>query len=258
MNPERVTLLGTGTSHGVPMIACDCEVCLSPDVRDKRTRVSALVEHAGRCILIDTPPELRLQCLAHNVRRVDAVLYTHHHADHITGLDDLRRFNALQKTALTCHGDEASCATLERMFPYAFHDSPDYPSAKPELRLSLIDGPFNLFGLRVEPIHLYHGPLHVYGFRFGNFAYCTDVNSIPEESFSQLSGLEVLVLDALRKRPHPTHFNLEQAVAAARRINARHTYFTHIAHELKHEQTNAQLPAGMSLGHDGLVITFTS
>ncbi len=256
VNPQRVILLGTGTSHGIPMIGCDCPVCRSPDPRDKRGRSSALVEVGGRSFLIDTPPELRLQCLASDVRRVDAVLFTHHHADHITGLDDLRRFNDLQGTPLGCYGDEATLTTLERVFPYAFHHSPDYPSSKPQLELRLIDGPFELLGVPIVPVPLYHGKLHVFGFRFGNFAYCTDVSMIPDESLRLLAGLDVLVLDALRRRPHPTHFNLEQAIEVAGRIAAKRTYFTHIAHELMHEATNAELPAGMALGQDGQVITF--
>lgn len=258
----RITLLGTGTSHGVPMIGCDCQVCTSPDPRDRRTRTSIYVEHRGVRVLIDTGPELRVQCIAAGIQRVDAVLYTHHHADHVTGLDDLRRFNWLQKAPLPCHAQAEDIAALRRMFSYAFEELPDYPSQKPQLVLHPITGPFELHpigeadapGLRVVPIPLLHGATPVLGFRFENFAYCTDCNHISAESFEQLTGLEVLVLDALRKRPHPTHFNLEQAIDWARRIAARHTYFTHIAHELGHEQTNRELPPGMALGHDGLVI----
>lgn len=213
-----------------------------------------LVEADGRSLLIDTTPELRLQCLACDVRRVDAVLFTHHHADHVMGLDDLRRFNAIQGTVLTCYGDEATVSTLERVFPYAFHHSPDYPSSKPNLRLELIEGPFEIDGVPITPIPLYHGKLHVFGFRLGRFAYCTDVSSIPDSSWPLLADLDVLVLDALRKRPHPTHFNLEQAVEIAGRINARRTVFTHIAHELAHDATNASLPTQMALGYDGQVI----
>lgn len=250
----RVILLGTGTSHGVPMIGCDCAVCTSTDPRDKRTRTSVIVRTAGRSILIDTPPELRMQCLANDIRRVDAILYTHQHADHITGLDDLRRFNALQRTVLTCHANPHTAHVLQRMFPYAFTTDPGYPSAKPELKLDEVDGRFEATGIPVTSIPLLHGKLPILGFRIGRFAYCTDCNSIPEASLDLLGGLDVLVLDALRVRPHPTHFNLEQAVEAARRIGARRTYFTHIAHEIGHADTNASLPDGMALGHDGQVI----
>lgn len=254
MDPTRVILLGTGTSHGIPMIACDCPVCTSSDPHDKRTRTSVLVQSGGRAILIDTPPELRMQCLACDVRRVDAILYTHQHADHITGLDDLRRFNALQETALTCYANAQTAHVLQRMFPYAFTNDPGYPSAKPELLLAEVDGPFEAAGIAVTPIPLLHGSLPILGFRIGRFAYCTDCSTIPESSYDLLADLDVLVLDALRIRPHPTHFNLAQAIAAARRINAGRTYFTHIAHELPHAQTNTALPATMQLGYDGQVI----
>ncbi len=253
MSALRITLLGTGTSHGIPMIGCDCAVCRSSDPRDRRSRSSALVQAGGRSILIDTTPELRLQCIACDVHQVDAVLFTHHHADHIVGLDDLRRFNELHDTTLTCYCNHKTGAVLEQMFGYAFREKPGYPSAKPRLRQTLIDGPFDLFDKRIVPIPLMHGTLPVLGFRIGGFAYCTDCNTIPPESMELLKGLDVLVLDALRRRPHPTHFNLEQAVEAAGRIGARQTYFTHIAHELPHESTNAELPPSMTLAYDGQV-----
>lgn len=250
----RITLLGTGTSHGVPMIACDCAVCTSADPRDRRTRAGIHVQFGDRGILVDTTPELRLQCLACDIRRVDAVLFTHQHADHVAGLDDLRRFNHLLGGPLTCYGNRATLEALVRMFPYAFADMPDYPSAKPQLLTQLIDGEFEVCGLRVRPVSLLHGDLPVLGFRFGDFAYCTDCSRIPDEGFELLRGVRVLVLDALRRRPHPTHFNLDQAVAIAGRIGARQTYFTHVAHEMAHEATNAELPPGMALGFDGQVI----
>lgn len=254
MDRLRVVFLGTGTSHGVPMIGCTCEVCTSKDPHDKRMRTSIVVQWADRALLIDTTPELRLQCLACGITRVDAILFTHQHADHITGLDDVRRFNAMQKTALPCYGSPATLHVLQRMFPYAFVDDPSYPSAKPHLTLHAIAGPLELFGLRITPIPLLHGRLPIFGYRIGRFAYCTDCSEIPEESYAMLADLDVLVLDALRRRPHPTHMNLEQAVAAAQRIGARQTLFTHIAHELMHERVNTELPPGMALAHDGQVI----
>lgn len=252
--PLRITLLGTGTSHGVPMIACDCPVCTSADPRDRRTRPSVLIEAAGRSILIDTSPELRLQCLASNVRRCDAVLFTHHHIDHVAGLDDLRRFNWLQRGAIPCYGSADTLEHLRRMFPYAVSGQNEQQFAVPQLQFHAISGPFTLFDLRILPIKLLHGTLPVLGFRMGNFAYCTDVSTIPVESWPLLSGLGLLVLDALRIRPHPTHFNLEQAVNAARKIGAKQTLFTHIAHELSHASTNAGLPGDMQLGFDGQVV----
>jgi phosphoribosyl 1,2-cyclic phosphate phosphodiesterase len=255
MSSLRVTILGSGTSHGVPMIGCDCPICTSSDPRDKRTRSSIYIETTGRCLLIDTTPELRLQCLACDVRRVDAVLFTHAHADHVTGLDDLRRFNWLQGEPLTCYADARTGHVLQRMFPYAFDHTEHYVSAKPQLHIAEITGPFELFGTPIQPIPLLHGDLPVLGFRVGRFAYCTDCSRIPDESFELLRDLDVLVLDALRRRAHPTHFNLESAVDAASRIAAGQTFFTHIAHELGHAATNAELPAGMALAYDGQVIT---
>ncbi len=249
----RLTILGSGTSHGVPMIACDCDVCKSADVCDQRTRTSALFQFDGRAVLVDTPPELRLQCLREDVRRVDGVLYTHEHADHVVGLDDLRRFCETGGDPLRVYGHERTLSRLTAMFDYAFHHDPTYPSAKPRLQATGIDGPFTLFGQTIIPIPYEHGRLTVYGYRIGNVAYCPDCGRIPEATRPLLAGLEVLVLDALRRRPHATHLNLEQAVAEARRIGARRTYFTHIAHELGHAATNAELPAGMALAYDGLV-----
>lgn len=254
MDPLRVIVLGTGTSHGIPMIGCDCEVCTSTDPHDKRTRTSIVVQVRDRSILVDTAPEFRMQCLACDIRRVDAIFYTHQHADHVTGLDDLRRFNAMQRASLGCYANAHTLQVLQRMFPYAFTHDPSYPSAKPELNMVEVDGEFEVFGVPVVPIPLMHGKLPVLGYRIGRFAYCTDCSEIPDTSMALLQGLDVLILDALRIRPHPTHFNLEQAVEVARRVGARQTYFTHIAHELRHAQTNACLPQGMALGYDGQII----
>lgn len=262
-----VTVLGSGTSHGVPMIGCDCPVCTSSDARDKRTRPSITIRRGQTVLLVDTAPELRLQCLACKVTRVTAVLYTHYHVDHLAGLDDLRRFNWMQGGPIPCHGQPATLDRLRSMFPYVFEPEDDYPSAVPQLDLHAIDAmsgpsrdgtgavPFEIEGVRVTPIPLLHGRLPVLGFRVGSFAYCTDVSEIPRESWRLLEGLDVLILDALRKRPHPTHFNLEQAVDHAGKIGAKQTYFTHIAHELGHEATNRELPSGMALAHDGQIIT---
>jgi phosphoribosyl 1,2-cyclic phosphate phosphodiesterase len=191
--------------------------------------------------------------VACGIRRVDAILFTHLHADHVAGLDDVRRFNWVQGGPITLYGDEATLAGVRQMFTYAFVDDPDYPSAKPELSTVVLDGPLELGGRRVIPIPLRHGSLPVLGYRVGNIAYCTDCNSIPDESRELLRDLEILILDAVRRRPHSTHFNIQQAVEEARQIGARRTYFTHIAHELKHAETNAQLPADMELAYDGLV-----
>lgn len=251
----EVVVLGSGTSHGVPMIGCDCAVCTSTDERDKRSRPSIWVRVGETRLLIDTAPELRLQCVANGIDRVDAVLFTHHHADHVTGLDDLRRFNWLMKKPVPCYGTDRTLKGLSNMFSYAFREAHDSPHSRPHLELHAIDdSPFHVGEVEVIPIPMMHGPLPVVGFRFGRFAYCTDCSFIPEESFAKLEGLDALILDALRSTPHPAHFNLEQAVEAAGRIAAKQTYFTHIAHELSHKDTNAKLPDGMALAHDGLRI----
>jgi len=235
------------------MIGCDCAVCTSDDPRDRRTRTSALFSFDAHHLLIDTGPELRLQCLACNVTRVDAVCYTHHHADHVVGLDDLRRFNWLQKSALPAYANRKTLDHLRQVFSYAFVDDPSYPSAKPEIICREITGPFELFGTTIIPVPYMHGPLPVLGFRVGRIAYCPDCSLIPDDSRPLLRDLDVLVLDALRRRPHPTHFTIDQAVAEAQRIGANRTYFTHIAHELKHAETEAELPPRMFLAYDGLV-----
>ena len=250
----KLVFLGTGTSHGVPMIGCQCAVCTSADPMDRRMRPSVAFQYDGRTVLVDTTPELRLQCLANRISRVDAVVYTHHHADHVMGIDDLRRFNALQGVEVPLYATARTCEHLERMFTYAFEDDPDYPSAKPQLTLRKVDGPFDLFGRRVVPIPMLHGELPVIGVRIGPIAYCTDVNVIPEASMGLLDDLDVLVLDGLRKRPHATHFNLAQAVEVAKGIGAKRTLFTHIAHELPHAETNRALPEGMALAYDRQVV----
>ncbi|MBX3395725.1 MAG: MBL fold metallo-hydrolase [Phycisphaerae bacterium] len=253
----HVLVLGSGTSHGVPMIACDCAVCTSSDPRDKRTRPSVIIRYGETSLLVDTTPELRIQCLTHAISRVSAVLYTHYHVDHVTGLDDLRRFNWLQGGPLPVYAANDTLVRIRQMFPYVFDPENAYPSAVPNLRTHEIGGPFEIGGRTITPIPLMHGKLPVLGFRVGNFAYCTDVNYIPPDSWPLLRGLDVLILDALRKREHPTHFNLTQAVSHARQIGARRTVFTHIAHELGHAETNAGLPAGMELAYDGMTLEST-
>jgi phosphoribosyl 1,2-cyclic phosphate phosphodiesterase len=253
----RLKFLGTGTSAGVPMIACGCETCHSQDPRDFRTRPSVVISYDQTRVLVDTTPELRLQAVWQKVQSIDAVVYTHAHADHIMGLDDLRRFNAVSGEALDVWASGSTHDSISKCFGYAFN-LPD-PASKlfrPNLIRRNIDGiePFEIGGVIWRPVPLVHGNGMVLGFRVGNLAYCTDTNFIPEESFTLLEGVEVLVLDALQHVPHSTHFTVAQAVAAAARIGARQTYFTHIAHGLLHARDDAALPAGCHLAYDGLEI----
>jgi len=251
--PVEVVVLGSGTSHGVPMIGCRCAVCMSDDPRDKRARAGIFVRMGGVRMLVDATPELRMQCLTHGIDAADALLLTHHHADHVAGLDDVRRFNHLMKKPMSCYGTTRTLDAIRRMFAYAFEPAADSPHSRPELDLRSIEhDPFRVGDATVVPIPLLHGPMPVLGFRFGRFAYCTDCSMIPESSFERLAGLEVLILDALRPDPHPTHLSLDQAVEIAQRIGASRTYFTHMAHQLGHAQTNAKLPKGIELAYDGL------
>lgn len=260
----RVTVLGSGTSHGVPAIGCDCAVCRSTDPHDRRSRPSILIELADaapspfagavRSILVDTSTDLRTQALANNVRRLDAILFTHTHADHVFGLDDVRRFNQMQKTAIACYADDRTVASLRRMFAYVFEPPMQQGGGLPQLALFALAGAFSLGGVEIVPVTVLHGTLPVLGFRIGTFAYLTDCNRIPDESWPLLSGVRTLIIDALRHRPHSTHFSVNEAVDAAARIGANRAYFTHISHDLSHADTNAQLPAGVELAYDGLVL----
>ena len=250
----RITFLGTGTSHGVPIIGCDCETCRSTDPRDTRLRPSIFVETGGAHVLVDAGPDLRAQALGYGIRRVDAILFTHSHADHILGIDDVRRFNALKKGPMPCHADAQTLGDIRKTFHYVFDAATPKGGGLPSLELLPIEGPLRIGDLDVQPIPLWHGSRAILGFRFGRFAYLTDCNGLADEAWGLLEGLDAVVLDALREQPHPTHFSLSEAVEAARRIGARRTFFTHMCHHLRHEPTNARLPAGMALAHDGLVL----
>jgi phosphoribosyl 1,2-cyclic phosphate phosphodiesterase len=249
----RVTVLGSGTSHGVPMIGCTCAVCRSGDPRDRRTRPSIYVEvDNGPAILVDTSTDLRMQALTNNVTRVDAILFTHAHADHVMGLDDSRRFSQMQKGAIPCYADARTVESLKKSFHYAFDPATDKGGGLPQIDLRTIDGAFAIDGVAVQPIPLMHGRMPILGFRFGDFAYLTDTNHVPDESLPLLAGVRTIILDALRHRPHPTHFTVAEALAAASRMAARHTYLTHICHDLPHVATNESLPSGVELAYDGL------
>lgn len=249
----RITFLGTGTSTGVPVIGCTCETCQSSDPKDKRWRPSIYLRFdSGAAVLIDASPDLRSQALRFGVGRVDAIWLTHAHADHVLGLDDVRIFNFRQQVAIPCHGDRDTLAAVRQMFAYVFDPSTPKGGGLPRLMLRPIAGPFSFDRRAVVPVPLRHGTLPILGYRIGGFAYLTDCSEIPERSWGCLEGLDVLVIDALRRRPHSTHFNLEEAIDAAARIDAERTLFTHMSHDLAHGATCAALPTGMALAHDGL------
>ena len=240
------------------MIGCACATCRSADVRDNRLRPSILVESAAAPastnILVDAGPDLRAQALRYGIVRVDGILFTHGHADHILGIDDVRRFNAMMTQPMPCYGDALTLTDIRKTFHYVFDPNTPKGGGLPKLDLRQIDGPVTIGDLEVQPIPLWHGARPILGFRFGRFAYLTDCNRIDDKAWPLLEGLDVLVLDALRDTPHPTHFSLGEAIEAARRVGAPRTFFTHMCHHLAHESTNARLPAGMALAYDGLVL----
>lgn len=259
LDRRELILLGTGTSVGVPQIGCDCAVCRSDNPKNHRTRTSVFVPAPQGNFLIDTPPELRLQLLRENVKVVHAVIYTHSHADHIFGLDDLRICGHHLDAPVTLYCEEAVEQQIRRAFHYAFSPPPinQHKFAIPKLQIRRIGlGAFDVLGQTVQPIRLLHGRLPILGFRIGNVAYCTDVSEIPDESWPLLEGLDTLVLDALRDRPHPTHFSVSQSLAVIERLKPKRAYFTHISHYLDHDETNSRLPSGVELGYDGLRIPF--
>jgi phosphoribosyl 1,2-cyclic phosphate phosphodiesterase len=258
ISPDReIILLGTGTSVGVPVIGCDCAVCTSTNPRNHRTRTGVAVQAPLGTFVIDTPPELRLQLVRERIPLVHAAVFTHSHADHIFGLDDLRICGHRLNRPIPLYCEEAVEQQLRAAYHYAFAppDPDAHHFAVPKLEFRRIDlAPFELLGQRVQPIRLWHGRLPILGFRLNDFAFCTDVSRIPEESWELLSGLDVLVLDALRDEPHPTHLSVAQALEVVERLRPRQAYFTHISHSLEHEATNARLPSNVQLAWDGLRI----
>lgn len=280
ISDARLIILGSGTSSGVPVIGCECAICTSSDPRDKRTRSSACLQFRDgmgqeRVVLIDTSPDLREQALRHQLKRCDAIFFTHNHVDHVFGLDDVRRFNAMMRAPIPIYADAHTMESLFRVFKHIFdRDNNINDSFVATLLPHLLDveKPVDLLGLRVTPLRLLHGRQPVLGFRMDAvdaegkrvvfddqsgplpLAYCTDVSSIPPETWPQLRGLRTLVLDMLRYRHHPTHLTVDQAIAAAETIGARQTFFTHMTHDILHAELDPKLPATMHLGYDGLVI----
>ena len=250
----RVTFLGTGTSTGVPVIGCDCRTCRSSDAKDRRWRPSIYIQlDDGLSVLVDASPDLRAQALRFDVPRVDLILLTHSHADHVLGLDDVRIYNMRQGGLIPCYGGTRTITDVRRMFAYVFDPKTPRGGGLPQLTLWPVAGPFSVEHCTVIPIPLRHGTLPILGYRLGAFAYLTDCSEIPDVSWPLLRNLDVLVLDALRHRSHTTHFNLEGAVAAAERIGAQQTYFTHMTHDLPHAATCDSLPENICLSHDGLI-----
>jgi phosphoribosyl 1,2-cyclic phosphate phosphodiesterase len=239
------------------MIGCRCAVCTSTDPRDNRTRPSVyLTLPDGAAILVDTSPDLRQQALRFDLQRVDAVLYTHGHADHVLGLDDMRRFNALQDARIPCYADPQTIREIRQTFAYIFDRSTPMGGGLPEIDLFTVEGTFSLGTCQITPVPLWHGQRLVYGYRIGSLAYLTDCSAIPETSWELIEGIELLVIDALRHRAHPTHFSVSEALAVAERLGPRQAWFTHICHDLPHAETSAALPENVQLAYDGLSVRF--
>ena len=247
--------LGTGTSVGVPMVGCGCDTCTSGDPRDQRTRTSVVVGLAGGHVLVDTTPDLRRQLLRERIGRIDALLYTHDHVDHLYGLDDIRPLCFASGRAVPVYCEERVERRICRAFDYAFETVPVPGGGVPRVTFERIGTePFDLLGVCVQPLRLKHGVFDVLGFRFGDVAYCTDTNEIPAETWPRLTGLDVLVLDCLRLSRHPTHFSLDEAIAVAERVGARRTLLVHMSHDIRHAEVARRLPRGIELAHDGLEI----
>ncbi|MFO7577423.1 MAG: GPMC system MBL fold metallohydrolase [Pelovirga sp.] len=245
-----ITILGSGTSTGIPVVGCQCPVCRSADPRNQRTRCSVLLSCAGYNLLIDTSTDLRQQALREDIRHIDAVFYTHSHADHVHGIDDLRGFNVQGGPAIPLYGTPFTIAKLRRNFSYIF-DQSEPAGYVPRLELRPLAGATQLYGMEIIPVPLQHGSQPSSGYRCGPFAYLTDCNAIPDSSLALLKDLELLILDGLRFRPHPTHFNISQAVAIAESIGARQTLLTHLSHDVDHPRDDPKLPDGINLAYDG-------
>jgi phosphoribosyl 1,2-cyclic phosphate phosphodiesterase len=249
-----ILVLGSGTSVGVPMIGCGCKVCHSADSRDKRLRPSVLLRLGEKRVLIDSAPDFRYQALRYNIDRLDAILYTHSHADHILGLDDVRPFNFMQKNDIPIYASADALHTIRRTFQYVFDDGPS-ESSRPRLTANVFDSaPLQVAGVEIQPVKVNHGKGVAHGFRFGDCAYLTDHSGIPPASMEMLQGLDVLFLDALRHNPHPTHSTVEESLCTVEKLKPKRAFFTHISHDLMHATLAERLPANVQIAYDGLEI----
>jgi len=251
----RLTVLGSGTSMGVPTIGCNCAVCHSSDPRDRRTRPSVMLEYNGSVVVIDTTPDFREQAIRENIRQLDAVLYTHAHADHILGLDDLRPLSYQRPNKIPLYARPDAAEVIHNMFRYTFDAKYEFGGLA-RVELHCIEGPVDLFGARFVPLKVLHGNAEIVGYRFGSAAYLTDFSEVHEESFEQLDDLDVLFLDALRHKPHPTHSTVDNSLKIVDRVKPRRAFFTHICHDLPHEATNKTLPPQVRLSYDGMKLEF--
>lgn len=251
----KFTLLGTGTSTGVPTVSCTCETCTSDDPRDKRLRCSLLIESEKSTVVIDTSADFRQQMLKHKVAKIDGIVYTHYHFDHIGGFDDLRAYNFTSRKYVQLYLNKETYSKIEETFSYAFGNATQIGGGIPQVNINLIErDDFSIGDIDLKIIPLMHGKMEVFGFRIGNFAYCTDCNYISEESMEKLQGLDVLILDALRYHKHPTHFTVDESLEIVKKLKPKQTYFTHIAHQIKHSDLEPRLPEGVNIGFDGLDI----
>jgi phosphoribosyl 1,2-cyclic phosphate phosphodiesterase len=248
----QLTMLGVGSSAGTPVVGCSCATCTSDNPRNKRTRCSSLITlDSGENILIDTGPDLRIQSLRECIKRVDAVLYTHTHADHLHGIDDLRAFCQIQRMQIPLYAKDDAVEHIKQKFGYVLRDPSDFWDL-PVLRTETIHAPFELFGITITPIPVLHGRGQIFGYRIGNLAYMTDVSEIPESSFALLENLDLVLLDCLREKSHPTHINIEQSLAYIGRIKAKQSYMIHMTHELEYASLSKKLPKDVFVGFDGL------
>ena len=250
----RITILGSGTSTGVPLIGCDCQVCLSSDARNKRTRSSILISLEAGNILVDTSTDLRYQALKNCIKSVDAVLFTHAHADHVHGIDELRSFNFLQKSAIPCYGNALTLERIETMFSYIFRGNSSNGGGIPRLTMNEASAEIDMLGESIIPIEVLHGELPILGYRFSGFAYITDCSQIPDSSMEKMEGLDLLILGALRHKPHSTHFSIDEALDVIKKLKPKKALLTHLGHDLDYEKMMTWLPEDVGLAYDGMTI----